>query len=99
MLVAKNKSEHDWIGYVKVVERFNIHLYPPINDLGALIYMAKILESETSTILQTTASNKRHFANGGLQTKDTLLEGPFVLSTLGKYVSYPEIVSFPEIVS
>ena len=63
MLVAKNKPEHDWIGDVELVERLNIHLYSPINNLGALIYMAKILESETPTILQTTAIKNRHFAN------------------------------------
>lgn len=78
MLIAKNKPKHNRVGNVKFIKWFNIHLYSPIVDLGALIYMNEFSKNAFMQILQTTAVKNRHFAAEGLHhffdEKDLYLE-------------------------
>ncbi len=78
MLIAKNKPKHNRVGNVKFIKWFNIHLYSPIVDLGALIYMNEFSKNAFMQILQTTVIKNLHFATKGLRhffdEKDLYLE-------------------------
>ena len=67
MFVAKNKPEHNWVGNVKFIKRFYIHLYASIIDLGAIKYKLKFSKDKTLTILQSTVVKNRRFAIKGFQ--------------------------------